>query len=231
MIAYSLAGWLLYLAVFWSAFLSSAHEANSADIHQTVRSALVSISVKAETEVGTPLEAEGTGFLVSDDGYILTSYHLLAAMAKAKEGSIVIRISIGEKKPDRDRTAFVVDANPYVDVLMLKTPTRDTPFPYLKLGTSRSLQIASDPIFTAGFPSTLPTWVVVPTSISSFDGPGGHTWTLSNAVDAGQSGSPVYRASGEVVGIVKGMVGAQAAFVPIDLAGGLAGQYIYRLAR
>jgi serine protease Do len=230
MIAYSFAGRLPYLAVLWSAFLFSAYAASAADIHQTVRSALVSISVKAETDVGTPLEAEGTGFLVSDDGYILTSYHLLAAMAKAKEGSIVIRISIGEKKPDRDRTAFVVDANPYVDVLMLKTPTRDTPFPYLKLGTSRSLQIASDPIFTAGFPSMLP-FVVVATSISSFDGPGGHTWTLSNAVDAGQSGSPVYRANGEVVGIVKGMVGAQAAFVPIDLAGGLAGQYIYRVAR
>jgi putative serine protease PepD len=230
MIANNMVNRSLYLAVFWLGFLLPAPSAFPADIHQTVRSALVSISIKAETDVGTPLAVEGTGFLVSDDGYILTSYHLLAAMAKAKEGSIEIRISVGEKKPDRDRTAFVVDANPYVDVLMLKTPTRDTPFPYLKLGTSRSLQIASDPIFTAGFPATLP-FVVVATSISSFDGPGGHTWTLSNAVDAGQSGSPVYRASGEVVGIVKGMVGAQAAFVPIDLAGGLAGQYIYRVTR
>jgi serine protease Do len=219
----------LWWTFFVSVLLLGSNVA-AAGIHDTVRMALVSISMKAETDVGTPLEVEGTGFLVSDDGYILTSYHLLAAMAKAKEGSIVIRISVGEKKPDRDRPAFVVDANPYVDVLMLKTPTRDTPFPYLKLGTSRSLQIASDPIFTAGFPANFP-FVVVSTSISSFDGPGGHTWTLSNAVDAGQSGSPVYRASGEVVGIVKGMVGAQAAFVPIDLAGGLAGQYIYRVAR
>jgi serine protease Do len=202
----------------------------SANIHDSVRSALVSISINGETDVGTPLEAEGTGFLVSDDGYILTSYHLLAAMAQAKEGSIVIRISIGEKKPERDRAAFVVDANRYVDVLMLKTPRRDTPYPYLKLGTSRSLEVAADDLFTAGFPSSTP-FVLLTTKITSQDGPGGHTWLLSSPVDAGQSGSPVYQANGDVVGIVKGVVGGQTAFVPIDLAGGLVGQYTYRLAR
>lgn len=195
-----------------------AQAALADDIHGEMRRRLVSIGITGESMSGNPLASEGTGVLVSGDGYILTSYHLFDAVASAKPGSVAISISIAEKKETRDRRAFLVDAKPNVDVALLKTPTAAADYPFANIGTTRGVQIG-DTLFVYGFPRhSVGAPQVQGMQLSSYDGPGGHTWLLSGQVDAGQSGSPVYRADGSIVGIVKGVVDSQSAFVPIDLA-------------
>lgn len=208
---------LVLLLLFWS-FHISLPSAHSQSLHSDMRQRLVSIGITGESPTGDPLGSEGTGILVSADGFILTSYHLFDGVAAAKDGSIEITISIGEKKEKRDRRAFLVDAKRNIDVALLKTPTTLSDYPFANIGTIRGLQIG-DSLFTMGFPShSVGAPQVQQILVSSSDGPGGHTWLASTLVDAGQSGSPVYRSDGSVVGIIKGVVGAQTAFVPIDLA-------------
>jgi S1-C subfamily serine protease len=188
------------------------------NVHQEVRRRLVSIGITGESNAGDPLASEGTGVLVSSDGYILTSYHLFDSVASAKPGSVVISISIGEKKDNRDRRAFLVDAKPNIDVALLKTPTASVDYPFANIGTTRDIQIG-DGFFVSGFPShSVAAPQIQSMQLSSFDGPGGHTWLLSGQVDPAQSGSPVYRADGSIVGVIKGVVGTQTAFIPVDLA-------------
>jgi putative serine protease PepD len=195
-----------------------AEPAGAENVHSEMRRRLVSIEITGESLGGDPLASEGTGTLVSSDGYILTSYHLFDSVASAKPESIVITISVGEKKELRDRRAFLVDAKPNVDVALLKTPTAQVDYPFAEIGTGRGIQIG-DSLFVSGFPShSVGAPQFQSMALSSFDGPGGHTWLLSGQVDPGQSGGPVYGAAGVIVGVVKGVVGTQSAFIPIDLA-------------
>jgi S1-C subfamily serine protease len=213
----SIARALRYFILFLC-FLLFAQAALADNVHVEMRRRLVSIGITGESISGDPLASEGTGILISSDGYILTSYHLFDGVASAKAGSVIISISIAEKKETRDRRAFLVDAKPNVDVALLKTPTAAAEYPFANIGTSRGVQIGEG-VFVSGFPShSVGAPQVQGMQLSSFDGPGGHTWLLSGQVDAGQSGSPVYRADGSIVGVIKGVVGSQTAFIPIDLA-------------
>jgi hypothetical protein len=214
--------WLL-IGATWLSLVAVRQPAASADdaaaVNAAVRKSLVSISMTAPDEDKKPT-IEGSGFLITKDGYILTSYYLLSKlqsqMTKGKDGPIEIRASIGEKKSPPDRLAFIVDASSYLDVLLLKTPSADRDFPFLNLGTSEPLVVASDEVFAAGF-ALKSGYSVVKTTITGRDG---LVWPLLNPVDEGLSGGPVHRANGEVVGIIRSNASKlDFGFVPIDMGG------------
>src|SRR4051812_13266543 len=77
------------------------------NVHDEIRKSLVFIEMKGITDNGVPLSSAGTGFFVSADGYILTCYHLLDAIAKVKPETVEIWISIWERKQSPDKRAFV----------------------------------------------------------------------------------------------------------------------------
>jgi Trypsin-like peptidase domain len=216
------AKWLLLGAAWLSLVVVPQPAANADDtaaVNAAVKKGLVSILMTATDEDKKPT-SEGSGFLITKDGYILTSYYLLSKlqsqMTKRTDGPVDIRISIGEKKPVRDRQAFIVDASPYLDVLLLKTPSADRDYPFLNLGTSETLELASDDVFAAGF-ALNSGYSVVKTTITGKDG---LVWPFQNNVDEGLSGGPVHRANGEVVGIVRSVASKlDFGFVPIDMGG------------
>jgi hypothetical protein len=91
------------------------------------------------------------------------------------------------------------------DLLILNVPTPLADRKHLCfLGKSQegTLEISETRIYTSGFPDAIP-YINTDGLITSFQGPG-NTWLTSVPIYAGQSGSPIYTASGQVMGLAKG---------------------------
>ena len=152
---------------------------------------------------GVPQTEQATGFLVSEDGFILTSYHLLEGYDAAKGSNITLRASLGEPGSPFQFEGAIVNALKPLDLLLLKIrPSNQVRYEPARLG--RSEQIGDQEIFTSGFHGSEP--FAVQGRVSNRLGPVGvgYLWAVDMMVTAGQSGSPVYLADGTVVGMLKG---------------------------
>jgi serine protease Do len=177
--------------------------------------------MKGTTDNGIPLASVGTGFFVSEDGYILTCYHLLDAIAKVRPETVEIWISIWERKQVPDKRAFVIDARVNLDLLLLKVSRAQNPYVPVRTGSARR-NLTSSMVLTSGFryqeSSSDALYTRYSDEVTSEDGPAGFTWVLGRPAAGGQSGSPVYTQQGVVVGVLKGDFGGQTVFVPLEHA-------------
>lgn len=152
--------------------------------------------------VGIPQEDQATGFFVSDDGFILTAYHLLDRMHDmGGEDTIAVDVSIGDpQKPPV--TAAIVNGLAPLDLLLLKIRP-DESFTPVKLGTAQMLDERAE-LFTSGFLNTqlLTKDGTLANKVGELGI--GYLWALNVSVPAGMSGSPVYLKDGTVVGLLKG---------------------------
>lgn len=134
----------------------------------------------------------GSGFIISDDGYVLTNNHVVA-----DADEIFVRLS------DRSELeAKLIGADPRTDVALLKVEGKD--LPSVKLGKSDELKVGEwvlaigspfgfDHSVTAGIVSakgrSLPNESYVPFIQTDV------------AINPGNSGGPLFNLDGEVVGI------------------------------
>jgi S1-C subfamily serine protease len=155
----------------------------------------------------------GTGVVVSDDGFILTTNHLLENLGPVIGETVQILARVAGN--GQDLTAFVVDARPMSDLLLLKLQLPG-PYSFMRLGTA--YDVGNDTISTYGFPQGGQADVTGESKVTSRTVEGGYLWGTSFNFVEGQSGSPVYNVKGEVVAIAKGMVNGSGAIIPIDYA-------------
>ncbi len=157
----------------------------------------------------------GSGFIISDDGYVLTNNHVVA-----DADEIIVRLS------DRSELqAKLVGTDPRTDVALLKVEGKN--LPTVKLGDSSKLKVGEwvlaigspfgfDHSVTKGIVSakgrTLPNDTYVPFIQTDV------------AINPGNSGGPLFNMNGEVVGINSqiftrsgGFMGLSFA-IPIDVA-------------
>lgn len=220
---------LAFLAAY--SFFSGAVVAE--EPHDTVRKSLVFVHAKALSaeagQQGTQVEAAGTGFLVSDDGLILTNYHLLEQLGEIFPKSVRFEIAVGERTADR-RPAATVDGSEILDLLVLKTPPPAEPFTAVVLGNADA-HPSGEQIFTSGFPDNLTSVRKQTGLIEAREGPGGVLWSVDFSLRSGQSGSPVYDRNARVIGVIKGDNPPSAFMIPIDFADGLIAQVRVRELR
>jgi hypothetical protein len=135
----------------------------------------------------------GTGFFVTDDGYLLTAFHVVADAAR-----IVIRTKAGTF------AATLVKADKANDVALLKMTGK---FPALPVASSRRVRLGES-VFTIGFPNIeLQGFAPKLTKgeISSLTGmqDDPREFQISVPVQPGNSGGPLVNQNGSVVGIVE----------------------------
>ncbi len=175
--------------------------------------------------------ATGSGFVIDNDGHILTNNHVVAG-----SDNITVRVG-GEDGQTMDAT--VVGADPSTDVAVLKVDNSDQLQP-LELGSSSGVKVG-DPVVAIGNPFGLDrtaTAGIVSAVQRQIDAPNG--FTIENAIQTdapinpGNSGGPLLDAEGKVIGInsqiesggqSEGNVGIGFA-VPIDTAQEIAQQLI-----
>jgi S1-C subfamily serine protease len=135
--------------------------------------------------------AQGSGFLISNDGMILTNYHVIA------EGSSAV-----VKLPDR--TIYVVDgvlaSDKVRDVAVIKAHGNN--FRTLALGNSDQLQVGEE-VVAIGNPLSLESTVSngIVSGIRTVEEEGGKFLQVTTPISAGSSGGPLFNMAGEVVGI------------------------------
>ncbi len=159
----------------------------------------------------------GSGFVISDDGYILTNHHVIA---DADE----IKVKFSDR---REFDARVIGSDEQYDVALLKIDARD--LPELRLGDSSRLKPGQWAV-AIGSPLGLEQSVTagIVSAVGRSNPYSGQRYVpfiqTDVAINRGNSGGPLLNTSGEVVGInsqifsnTGGYMGVSFA-IPIDLA-------------
>jgi S1-C subfamily serine protease len=189
--------------------LSTASETKSqsvADIYRRSAPGVVFVSARVVTQTdspfGFPLEQEGlatgTGFVLDNDGYILTNAHVV-------EGSKAASVRFDEGGDLVD--ARVIGRDLSTDIAVLKVDPGDAKLKPLPLGDSARVRVGDpaiaignpfgyDRTVTTGIISALQRQIKAPNGFTI-----GHVIQTDAPINPGNSGGPLLNARGEVIGI------------------------------
>ena len=143
--------------------------------------------------------ASGSGFVIDDDGYIVTNDHVVAE-------SSTYQVRIGDQGSLIDAT--LVGADPSSDLALLKVdPAQAGELHPVNLGDSSDVQVG-DTVIAIGSPfglqSTLTSGIVSALN-RSIESPNGQTISgalqTDAAINPGNSGGPLLDSTGDVVGV------------------------------
>jgi serine protease Do len=160
------------------------------------------------------MRGEGSGFIVSPDGVILTNAHVVA---DADEVTV-------KMQDRREYRAKVLGSDPKTDVAVLKIDAKN--LPVVPLGNTRNLQVG-EWVMAIGSPYGLESTVtagVVSAKGRSIDQGGVQFIQTDVAVNPGNSGGPLFNTRGEVVGINSQIFSQSGGYqglsfsIPIDVA-------------
>ena len=157
-------------------------------ISREAHGAVVSIVVSDKN--GHPV-AQGSGFLISKDGQVVTNYHVIkngsSAVIKFPGGAFFV--VDGVLASDKDR-----------DVAIIKAHGND--FRALTLGNSDLLQVGEE-VVAIGSPLSLESTVSngIVSAIRTVEDEGSNFLQITVPISPGSSGGPLFNMSGKVVGI------------------------------
>jgi putative serine protease PepD len=167
-----------------------------ADIASRVLPSVVTIRVVGPAGSGT-----GSGFVMRQDGYILTNNHVVAAAAK---GQITVIFSDGQSS-----AATVIGHDQSYDLAVIRVDRRN--LPVLVGGASKDVRVG-DPVIAVGAPLGLDS-TVTSGIVSALNRPvtaGGSGATSASfinaiqtdaAINPGNSGGPLLDMAGRVIGV------------------------------
>jgi len=139
----------------------------------------------------------GSGFLIDEEGYILTNHHVV-------EGADEVTVGLDNKK---EYDAKVIGADPKTDIALLKIEPKDGDpknFPFLRMGNSDSLQVG-EWVMAIGNPfgldHTVTVGVVSAKGRNIGAGPYDEFIQTDASINPGNSGGPLLNIEGKVIGI------------------------------
>ena len=178
-----------------------------ADIANKVSDSVVSITteVRTKTWFGTEStgQAAGTGFIISESGYIMTNKHVV-------ENAKTVNITLNSGKTYKN--VKVVGLDPLNDSAILKVENPEN-FKAVKLGDSKTINPGQQVIVIGNalgeYSNSVTSGIISGTgrSLVASDSNGSAYEQLSDmiqtdaAINGGNSGGPVVNAAGEVIGI------------------------------
>jgi S1-C subfamily serine protease len=151
---------------------------------------------EAEPESGGT--STGSGFVIDDEGRILTNNHVV-------EGASKVTVKLGDSEKTYD--AEVVGTDPATDIALLQVDAPASEIHPLTLGRSAEAEVG-DPVVAIGNPFGLDRTVtsgIVSALQRQIQAPNGfsisHVIQTDAAINPGNSGGPLINAEGEVIGI------------------------------
>ncbi len=135
---------------------------------------------------------QGSGFVISADGYVLSNNHVVAGADK-----VSVTFQDGET-----RTATLVGSDPRTDVALLKVSGKN--LPHVPLGRSADTRVG-DWVLAIGNPfglgHTVTAGIISAKGRALGAGPYDDFLQTDAAINPGNSGGPLFNLNGEVVGI------------------------------
>ena len=150
---------------------------------------------------------QGSGFITSQDGYVLTNHHVI-------NGASSITVALPD---NREFKAQVIGSDARTDVALLKIDATNLPF--LRMADSNKLKVG-EWVVAAGSPFGLKNTITagVVSAINRETGDYLSFIQTDAAVNPGNSGGPLVNMSGEVIGINSQILTPSGAFSGIALA-------------
>jgi serine protease Do len=149
-------------------------------------------SPRGRQNPSTPFRGQGSGFIISSDGLILTNAHVVR---EAKE----VTVKLSDR---REFSAKVLGADPTTDIAVLRIDAKG--LPTVRLGDPQQLEVG-DPVLAIGTPfgfEQTATQGIVSAKGRSLPGDSVVPFIQTDAaVNPGNSGGPLFDGSGAVVGI------------------------------
>jgi serine protease Do len=146
---------------------------------------------KGGREHGPLAQAQGSGFFVSADGYIVTNNHVV-------DSAVEVEIVTDD---DKTMTAKVIGTDPKTDLALIKVETSE--HPYLKLAKSKPrigewVVAVGNPF---GLGGTVTAGIVSAEGRDIGSGPYDDFIQIDAPVNKGNSGGPTFNLKGEVIGV------------------------------
>ena len=150
---------------------------------------------------------QGSGFITSQDGYVLTNHHVI-------NGASSITVALPD---NREFKAQVIGSDARTDVALLKIDATNLPF--LRMADSNKLKVG-EWVVAAGSPFGLKNTITagVVSAINRDTGDYLSFIQTDAAINPGNSGGPLVNMSGEVIGINSQILTPSGAFSGIALA-------------
>ncbi|HTU00405.1 MAG TPA: Do family serine endopeptidase [Candidatus Sulfotelmatobacter sp.] len=141
---------------------------------------------------GRRIHGLGSGFIIREDGYILTNNHVV-------DGATEVQVRLAD---GREFSGKVIGQDAKTDLAVVKIDAKQ--LPVLQLGNSTDLQIG-EPVMAIGNPfgleGTVTTGVVSGKSRVIGEGPYDDFIQTDASINPGNSGGPLVTAAGQVIGI------------------------------
>lgn len=151
----------------------------------------------------------GTGFFITNDGYILTNNHLVKNTTSLK-----VRLQDG-----REYDAKVIGTDPSTEVALVKVDGKN--FPFLKLADSEKVRVGELAI-AIGNPFEFEASVTVGVISAKGRNTNGTAWENYIQTDApinpGNSGGPLLNVNGDVIGINTAILSKSGGYMGIGFA-------------
>lgn len=186
-----------------------------ADLVDAVSPSVVFIEVTAKTAPadfrgqmprGTPFEqlfpdvpkqqvrnGLGSGFIISEDGQIVTNNHVV-------EGAKSVKVNLAD---GRSFNAEIIGRDPMTDIALLKISS-DEDLPAVSFGASSKMRVGDEVVAVGnpfGLGGTVTSGIVSATARNINSGPYDNFIQTDAAINRGNSGGPLFNAQGEVIGV------------------------------
>ena len=140
-----------------------------------------------------PRQGLGSGFIISEDGRIVTNNHVV-------DGADTVKVKLAD---GRSFDAEVLGADPLTDVALIKVTT-DEKLPFIAFGDSSQMR-PGDEVVAVGNPfglgGTVTSGIVSAISRDIHSGPYDDFIQTDAAINRGNSGGPLFNNAGDVIGM------------------------------
>lgn len=146
--------------------------------------------------------SSGSGFIITDDGYIVTNYHVISEGLSSSGANVEVTLNDGSTY-----AAEVVGGDEDYDLAVLKIDPGENTLTPVTFGSSADLQVG-DEVLAIGNPLGELTFSMSEGIVSCVDreinveGTPFDMIQITAAVNSGNSGGPLFNNHGEVIGIV-----------------------------
>ncbi len=169
-----------------------------------------------EKEYERRVPSLGSGFVVREDGYILTNYHVVGRAEDKK-----VKVTMKIKGKERELEGEVVGRDPHTDLALVKVKAKG--LPAAKLGDSQKLRIGEWVIAMGnpfGFEYTVTQGIISAKGRYMRIGNTEYRDLLQTdaAINPGNSGGPLVNLRGEVIGINTAMYTSVGGYMGIGFA-------------
>ena len=169
----------------------SRSDLSPSQIYKTISPAVVVIVIKSDDKI----ISHGSGFLVKENGFILTNHHVIES--KSVKAAHRIRLEVITQNGIH-HTGQIVKTDPEIDLALLKINGNN--FPYTNLGNVNNIT-TGEVVYIIGTPERLEFKNSITSGIiSGMDRI--KSWIQTSAIiHGGNSGGPAINAKGKVIGV------------------------------